>query len=174
MGEEAMNTSTVALKQDYWEDPASDLGCFSDARTRPLRIPEPEISERTTASIPTWFQPTFDRFLELLELQENWDQRGSAQVRSEVLSFALRSVLPRILPPTAPAPAVIPLGHGGIQLVWNSNTAEIEVEVIAPYSVIAYQFDKTTGQETEEQLTMDFSDLAKLMWSTFNTVSTSR
>jgi hypothetical protein len=41
------------------------------------------------------------------------------------------------------------------------------VEVIAPYSVIAYQFDKTTGQETEEQLTMDFSDLAKLMWSTF-------
>jgi hypothetical protein len=39
--------------------------------------------------------------------------------------------------------------------------------VIAPYSVIAYQFDKITGQETEEQLTMNFSELAKLMWSKF-------
>jgi len=162
-----MNAPAVALKQDQWQDLASGLGRFSDARTRPWRISAPEISERTTASIPTWFQPTLDRFLELAALPENWDQRGSAQVRRDVLSFALRSVLPKILPPTAPAPAAIPLGHGGIQLVWNTNTAEIEVEVIAPYSVIAYQFDKTTGQETEEQLTMDFSDVAKLMWSTF-------
>jgi hypothetical protein len=167
MGEETMNALARALKQDQWEGLTSDLGRFSDARTRPLRIPAPEISERTTASIPAWFQPTLDRFLELAELQENWDQRGSAQVRREVLSFALRSVLPKILPPTAPAPAAIPLGHGGIQLVWNTDTAEIEVEVIAPYSVIAYQFDKITGQETEEQLTMNFSELAKLMWSKF-------
>jgi hypothetical protein len=167
MGEETMNAPAVALKQDQWHDLASDFGRFSDARTRPLHIPAPEISERTTVATPIWFQPTLDQFLELAELQENWDQRGSAQVRREVLSFALRSVLPKILPPTAPAPAAIPLGHGGIQLVWNTKTAEIEVEVIAPYSVIAYQFDKTTGQETEEQLTMDFSDLAKLMWSTF-------
>jgi hypothetical protein len=162
-----MNASAVALKQDQWEDFASDLSRFSDARTRPLRIPAPEISEPTTASIPTWFQPTLGRFLELAEFQENWDQRGSAQVRHDVLSFALRSVLPKILPPTAPAPAVIPLGHGGIQLVWNTNTAEVEVEVTAPNSVIAYQFDKATGQETEKQLTLDFSDLAKLMWSMF-------
>jgi len=157
----------VALKNDQWGGHASDLGRFSDARTRPLRIPAPEISERTTASVPTWLEPTLDRFLQLAELQHDWDQRGSAQVRRDVLSFALRSVLPEVLPPIAPAPAVIPLGHGGIQLVWNTQNAEIELEVIAPYSVIVYQFDKTTGQEIEEQLTMDFSDLAKFMWSAF-------
>jgi len=162
-----MNALAVVLKKDQWDGLASDLGRFSDARTRPLRIPAPEISERTTASVPAWFQPTLDRFLELAELQDDWDQRGSAQVRRDVLSFALRSVLPKILPPTAPAPAAIPLGNGGIQLVWNTNTVEIEVEVVAPYSVIAYQFDKATGEEKEEQLTMDFSDLAKLMWVTF-------
>lgn len=162
-----MNAPAVALRHDQWEDIASDVGRFSNVRTRPLRIPAPEISERTSASTPVWFQPTLDRFLELAELQENWDQRGSAQVRHDVLSFALRSMLPNILPPTAPAPAAIPLGHGGIQLVWNTSTAEIEVEVIAPYLVVAYQFDKNTGQETEEQLTMEFSDLAKFMWSAF-------
>lgn len=162
-----MNALATVLKKDQWEGLASDLGRFSDARTRPLHIPSPEISERTTTSVPTWFQPTLERFLELAELEGDWDQRGSAQVRRDVLSFALRSVLPKILPPTAPAPAAIPLGHGGIQLVWNTKTAEIEVEVIAPYAVVAYQFDKKTGQEKEEQLTMDFSDLAKLMWSIF-------
>jgi hypothetical protein len=41
------------------------------------------------------------------------------------------------------------------------------VEVTAPNSVIAYQFDKATGQESEEQLTIDFSGVAKLMWSLF-------
>ncbi len=161
-----MNAPALALKQG-WDDLASDSGRFSDARTRPLRIPAPEISERTTASVPTWVQPTLDRFLELAELQDDWDQRGSAQVRRDVLSFALRSVLPKILPPTAPPPAVIPLGHGGIQLVWNATTAEIEIEVIAPNSVIAYHFDKSTGQETEEQLTNNFSNIANRMWAAF-------
>jgi hypothetical protein len=159
-----MNALALALKEDQW-DVASNVGRFSDARTRPLRILIPEISERTTASIPNWFQPTLDRFLELAELQDDWDQRGSAQVRRDVLSFALRSVLPKILPPTAPPPAVIPLGHGGIQLVWNTKTAEIEVEVIAPYSVIVYHFDKASGQEHEEHLIIDFSSLSNLMWS---------
>jgi hypothetical protein len=161
-----MNAPTLALKQE-WDDLASDSGRFSEARTRPLRIPAPEISERTTRSVPAWVQPTLDRFLELAELQGDWDQRGSAQVRLDVLSFALRSVLPKILPPIAPPPAVIPLGHGGIQLVWNAKSAEIEVEVIAPNSVIAYHFDKATGQEIEEQLTIDFSSVANRMWAAF-------
>ena len=157
----------LAYKLDRWDDLGSDLGRFSDARTRPLHIPAPEISERTTTSVPTWLQPTRDRFSELLRLDDDWDQRGSAQVRSDVLNFALGNVLPKILLPTSPAPAVIPLGHGGVQLVWNTRTAEIEVEVIAPLAVIAYHFDKATGEETEEQLTLDFSSLAKLMRSAF-------
>lgn len=162
-----MNAPALALKQNQWNNLANDFGRFSEARTRPLRIPAPEISEPTTTSFPLWLLPTIDCFVELAELEEDWDRRGSAQVRRDVLSFALRSVLPKILPPTAPPPAVIPLGHGGIQLVWNTRTAEIEIEVIAPFSVIAYHFDKTTGQEREDQLTLDFSSLAILMWSAF-------
>jgi hypothetical protein len=162
-----MNAPALALRQGHWEDYGSDVSRFSDAATRPLRIPAPEVSERTTVSVPTWLQPTLDRLLELAEFQYDWDKRGSAQVRRDVLSFALRSVLPKILPPTAPAPAVIPLGQGGIQLVWNTPKSEIELEVIEPYSVIAYHFDKETGEESEEPLTMDFSNLAKLMWSEY-------
>ncbi len=162
-----MNVLARAFQQDQWDDHGNDSSHFSVASTRPLQIATPEISEPTSASVPTWLDATLDRFLELGKLQDDWDQRGSAAVRHDVLSFALRSVLPRILTPTAPAPAVIPLGHGGIQLVWNTKTAEIEIEVIAPYSVIAYHFDKASGEEHEEQLSIDFSSLAKLMWATF-------
>jgi hypothetical protein len=167
MGDQAMSVPALAYEPNQWDDFGSDLGRFSDARIRPLHIPAPEISERTTASLPAWFRPTLDRFLELTELDNDWDQRGSARVRRDVLSFTLRSVLPKILLPTAPAPAAIPLGHGGIQLVWDTKNAEIEVEVIEPYSVIAYHFDKSSGEETEEQLSLDFSSLAKRMLSAF-------
>ena len=91
-------------------------GSPTRARVR-CAFPRPKLANALPHPYLFRSQPTLDRFLELAEFQKNWDQRGSAQVRHDVLSFALRSVLPKILPPTAPAPAVIPLGHGGIQLI---------------------------------------------------------
>jgi hypothetical protein len=162
-----MNSLAVAYKEDHWDDLGSDLSRFSDARMRPFNIPAPEISDRTTATPPSWFEPTLDRFLELTKLGDDWDQRGSAAPRHDVLSFALRSVLPKILLPTMPAPAVIPLGNGGVQMVWSTKNAEIEVEVVGPYSVVAYHFDKVAGTEDEEPLTLDFSSLARVMRSAY-------
>jgi hypothetical protein len=161
-----MNSIALAWAGDTW-DFSSDPGRFSKARAARFRIPAPQISLPTTSSEPAWFEPTLARFAEIAELHDDWDRRGSAEVRVDVLSFALRSVLPEILPPNSPPPAVVPLGHGGVQLVWNSDSVEIEVEVIAPNEVVAYYFDKASGDEREESLTNDFSNLAELMWSTF-------
>jgi hypothetical protein len=162
-----MNIPALAWREDPW-DMARDVGQFS--RTVPLappRIPVSVFSQPSTSSEPLWLRPVLAQFTRLMALDDNWDQRGSAEVRHDVLSFAFRGVLPEIMPPTAPAPAVIPLGHGGVQLVWNTDRAEIEVEVIAPNEIIAYHFDKATGEESEEPLTNDFSALSSLMWSTF-------
>lgn len=158
--------TALAWTGDPW-DFGNDYARFSRARPVRLRIPAPQISVPTTSSQPTWLEPTLSRLIEVADLDDDWDRRGSAEVRVDVLSFVLRSVLPEILPPNAPAPAIIPLGHGGVQLVWNSDQAEIEVEVIAPYQVVAYYFDRATGKEREEPLTNDFSGLAEVMWSTF-------
>jgi hypothetical protein len=166
MGKETMTSIGLAWAADPW-DFGTDHARFSRARPARFRISSPQVSAPTTSSEPTWFEPTLARFVQVAELQDDWDRRGSAEVRVDVLSFALRSVLPEILPPNAPAPAVIPLGHGGVQLVWNSDEAEIEVEVIAPNEVVAYYFNKTTGDEREETLTNDFASLAEVMWSTF-------
>ena len=166
MGEETMTSIALAWAADPW-DFGNDHGRFSKAQPARVQIPSPQISVPTTSSQPAWFEPTLARFAQVAELQDDWDRRGSAEVRVDVLSFALRSVLPEILPPNAPPPAVIPLGHGGVQLIWNSDDVEIEVEVIAPNEVIAYYFDKASGDDREESLTNDFASLAEVMWSTF-------
>src|SRR3974377_2467908 len=129
-----MNSLALAMNEAPW-DLGSNTGRFSKAKTAPFRIAAPQVSEPTTSTEPIWFESTLAQFLKLAELENDWDGRGSAAVRLDVLSFALRSVLPEIMPPTAPAPAVIPLGHGGIQLVWNTAKADIEIEVAHPYAV---------------------------------------
>jgi hypothetical protein len=160
-----MNSTALAVKEGPWQFGIEPR--FSKAFAATYRIAAPEVSAPTTSSDPIWFESTLARFLRLAELENNWDDRGSAAVRLDVLSFALRSVLPEIMPPTAPAPAVIPLGHGGVQLVWNADSAEIEVEVIAPNEVIAYHLDKRSGAEHEQRLTNNFASVADVMWSTF-------
>ncbi len=162
-----MNALALALNDDGPWDFGGEAARFSAGKTDPFRVPVPQVSEPTTSSEPIWLKPTLARFAELAALRDNWDGRGSAKVRTDVLSFALRSVLPEVLPPTAPAPAVIPLGHGGVQLIWNTASAEIEVEVIAPNKIIACHFDKASGKEVDEPLTNNFSKLADLLWSTF-------
>jgi hypothetical protein len=160
-----MNAGALALRDDPW-DFASDVDRFSKPQTVRVRIPAPQVSASTTSSEPSWLKSTLDQFAQLAQLGDDWDRRGSAEVRHDVLSFALRNVLP-VLPPNAPGPAVIPLGHGGVQLVWNTDSTEIEVEVIAPNDIIVYHFDKASGEEFEEPLSNNLSSLAKLMWSTF-------
>lgn len=102
---------------------------FSEFVSEPVGVAASMISPPTTASLPLWLEPTFGRMMELLHLDRNWDHRGSAAVRVDALTFAY-SVLMEAMTPTTPAPSIVPLGHGGIQLLWTSPSSEIEVEVI--------------------------------------------
>ena len=139
---------------------------FTKAQAETIRIPVPEISPPSTATEPAWVDATRAQMLALQRLPDNWDGRGSAEVRGDTISFA-GSMLGSIMPPTAPAPAIVPLGHGGVQLMWENAAVEIEVEVAGPNHVIAYYFNKTTGQEREELLTSDFGPLANVLSAQF-------
>jgi hypothetical protein len=105
---------------------------------------------------------------ELASLGDNWDGRGSAEVRVDALNFAF-SVLAQIMPPTAPAPAIVPLGHGGVQLLWHNQAHDLEVEIVGPNEIISYHLDRVTGVEDERQLTTELSPLTENLWSKFRT-----
>jgi hypothetical protein len=160
-----MTDVLVLDNRTRWMRPHFVASLFSPARPDPIEAPEPQVSPPTTIGQPTWLFPVLESMSELLRLGDNWDARGSVAVRSDALSFAF-AMLARVMPPSAPAPAIVPLGHGGVQLIWHGANGELEVEVVRPNEVVIYHLERT-GVEREWPATMDFSDLQSILWSDF-------
>lgn len=151
-----------------WPMPLGIGGQFSAAVSDPVGYPRAQLSIPSTATPPKWIKPTLERLSELASLGHDWDQRGSAEVSIDVLSFAA-NILGQSMPPTAPPPSIVPLGHGGVQMLWHNQVADLEVEVIQPNEVVFYCLNKVTGHEEEIPLTTDLSALTNCLWSHFKT-----
>jgi hypothetical protein len=139
---------------------------FSLNAVEQVRLLRPQVSSPSTTAEVSWIGPTFARLQEVALLEDDWDQRGSAAVRGDALSFAW-FFLRQVMPPTALSPGIVPLGHGGVQLLWHNQRCDLEVEVIGPNNMIAYYFDKLTGHEDEFAVTNEFSRITDILWSHF-------
>ncbi len=124
----------------------------------------PPLAQTVTGAINDldWLVPVVRRILELAHLRKDWDKRGSASVPVDTLVFVL-VILEQIMPPDARAPSIVPLGHGGIQLLWHSSEAELEVEVVKPNELIAFYRDQHRDHEEEWPLSTDLSALEKIV-----------
>jgi len=162
--------TALALLRRYddrqWPSRLGVASHFSQSVSESVGYQRPEVSIPSTATQPKWVKPTLDRMGELSTFSHNWDRRGSAEVSVDALRFAL-NLLSQVMPSSAAPPSIVPLGHGGIQLLWNNAAADLEVEEIRPNEVIAFFLDKRTGVEEEIPLTTDFSSIAKFLWSKF-------
>jgi hypothetical protein len=148
-----------------WLPPPQPTG-FIDSRTEPVAIARPIVSPQSTTSAPRWAESVARRLMELSDLGRNWDNRGSGAVRRDALFFAFQ-MLWQTMPPGAPAPSVVPLGHGGVQLTWSNASAEVEVEVIQPNDVIIYYLDRVSGVDSEKRAETEFSELGVLLRTKF-------
>jgi hypothetical protein len=161
--------SGLALRkydQPQWSG-APEIGVrFSRSRAEKISWPRPLTSTASTTGGENWIDLTLARMEELTQLDDNWDGRGSAGIRADVLSFAL-SVLAQVMPHSASAPAIVPLGHGGVQLLWHNRDNDLEVEIADPNQLEIYLLDKNTGAEHEFPLTTELSPLTKILWSKF-------
>jgi hypothetical protein len=165
------NTVTAALKRSYdelqeWPAALETASRFSRATVERITYPKPRVSIPSTRAHPMWIAATRQRVMDLIQLEENWDSRGSAEVKHDALEFAW-SLLSQSMPPTASAPAIVPLGHGGVQLLWHNSIGDLEIEVVRPNDVVVYYLDKTDGEEREFPLTTDFGEISKILWSSF-------
>lgn len=161
-----MTTFADSSHLDRWYLADAPGSWFGRAETDVVERQVPQLSPPSTTHDLDWFHPLFARMNELVSLHANWDRRGSAAVSVNALVFAL-TVLTKVMPPRAIAPSVVPLGHGGVQLVWRNNEAELEVEVVEPNNVILYCLDKRTGIEREWPATTDFTELSSILWKKF-------
>jgi hypothetical protein len=123
-------------------------------------------SARATA-VPAWMEDLQNKTLELARLRHDWDGRGSAAVRADALVFAWH-ILGRAMSGSTPPPSLVPLGNGGVQLIWSGQSADVEVEVIKPNHVVVYHVDHHSGKEDEWETSTDFSALADLLRAGFS------
>jgi hypothetical protein len=145
----------------------SDRGLgFSGTQAERVDVQRPQLSPAMSVAADQWIAPTLNKMRELDRLEHNWDGRGSAATKRDALQFSLQ-LLDQIMAPTSPAPGIVPLGDGGVLLIWHNGRAELEVEVSGPNDLSVTFLDKMTGHEAEWPVAADFSSLAHLFRTHF-------
>ena len=74
-----------------------------------------------------WFDQTFSQLTGFLSLGENWNGYGEHPIHGSAVKRAV-AVLDAVCP-DAPAPYVVPMSDGGVQIEWAAGGFEVEVEV---------------------------------------------
>jgi hypothetical protein len=149
----------AALRFDPWPGSES-VGRFAEAVAAGVPIARPEVSAPTVDRQAPWMRPIREKLDQLAKLRdENWDGRGSAAVRSDVLKFAW-TILSQIMPYDGMAPGIVPLGHGGIQLEWTAPDKELELEITRPHEITGVLFNLQSN--TEQDILADAEHLDAL------------
>ncbi len=144
MGEKTM--TALAAYQDEFEPPSGRLttSAFGINRT------------------PIWLVSTYDRISELVRLPLGWDGHDGRPVNFDVAAFAVQFLL-QTLEPDGPAPLVVPLSYGGLQLEWHERGIDLEIEVEAPNRIFVSFEDRETSEEFEQEFSTDYTEVTRIM-----------
>ena len=105
-----------------------------------------------------WMRDLRDRFDELTSLPKGWDGYNGRPVSFTCAHFAA-NLLERLANPEVPAPYLVPGSDGTVQLEWHRNNFDVEIEVLAPYQVIATRYSYDSDAAEELHLDSDFTKL---------------
>jgi hypothetical protein len=112
-----------------------------------------------TQSQVTWAAEVTSRLNHICALPPGWDGYRGQPTRFDVASFAV-ALLGRVCKPHTPAPFIIPLPSGGLQIEWHHNEAQIELSIRAPYDVEVWMADPHTDPDGQEvHLTTAFTSI---------------
>jgi hypothetical protein len=114
---------------------------------------------RVTQPRSRWVVELKDRFDELTALPYGWDGYGGRPVSFNCAQFTA-NLLERLFVEGVPAPQLVPGGDGTIQFEWHRNNFDVEIDVLAPYEVVAIRRDHRSNQVQELDLQTDFTSLS--------------
>lgn len=110
-----------------------------------------------------WKRVVEDRLQKLLEYSDGWDGYDAKPPRRSAIVFA-REILASVMTPRLPAPSIVPLSGGGIQLEWHVSGLDIELTIYRPYDAeLSVEFSDGREPIEEERLTINFERLGSLL-----------
>ena len=76
--------------------------------------------------LPKWFDQVMQGLVDLLTLPPNWDSYGAGPIDLALVRRAFEFVN-GFLRHSSPAPSIIPLSSGGLQIEWHRKGIDLEV-----------------------------------------------
>lgn len=95
----------------------------------------------------SWLAQAVQKIAELSALPENWDGYGSRSIQQTAVEQA-SSLLPGLASFNLPAPQIFPVPGGGIQLEFQQEARELEIEIL-PDGSMEYLTMNEEGQMSE-------------------------
>jgi hypothetical protein len=114
--------------------------------------------------LPSWFDPLMQGFVDLLTLPPNWDSYGAGAIDPKVIHYAM-NVMNGLLGSSSPAPRVVPLSSGGVQLEWHRQGVDLEVVFDPIEQPYFYLRNRVNGEELEHSLPENSGKLRSIIAS---------
>jgi hypothetical protein len=125
-------------------------------------IPEGIIKITLRVDMPEWLPDVISRMVDFRYLPGNWDSYGAKPVDLSIFLSVIR-ILPEIVMPETPCPSICPTNNGGIQLEWNENGRDLEVEFVAADRVQVIFEDGRKTEEREISLIGSLTELREMV-----------
>ncbi len=101
--------------------------------------------------IPPWFDPLMQGFVDLLTLPANWNSYGAGAIDSNLVRSAM-TFMNGVLESNSPAPRVVPLSSGGLQLEWHREGIDLEIVYDRGEVPFFYYRNRITGEDGDHDL----------------------
>ena len=101
--------------------------------------------------LPPWFDPLMQGFVDLLTLPADWDSYGAGAIDQNIVRYAM-TFASGLLGPSSPAPRVVPLSSGGVQLEWHRQGIDLEVVFDRDDEPFFFYRNRESGEEAEHLL----------------------
>lgn len=110
-----------------------------------------------------WRASTDDRLERLSRYERGWDGYASEPPKRTVIAFA-RSVLNSVMAPNTPAPTIVPMGGGGLQLEWHTGGLDVELAIYRPREAeLSVEFADGRDPIEEQPLASSFDRLSEVL-----------
>jgi len=101
--------------------------------------------------LPSWFDPLMQGFVDLLTLAPNWNSYGAGKIVQKVVQEAMNFVA-GLLGTSSPAPRIVPLSSGGLQIEWHRQGIDLEIVFDRDGQPFFYYRNRVSGEESEHTL----------------------
>jgi len=161
--------SPIATRDQQWNSPIGGASETVSQWATAYPFPHYMTSSRSpnlvlqSLRVQPWFKDVLERLHRFMSYDKNWNGYGEEAISERAVGRTLIVLYQVSL--GGPAPVVIPMSHGGIQVEWYYSGTEIEID-IPPAGVISVLIVQADGRTNEE--TVD--DLDDPIWSGLHSV----